>query len=614
MEINLRLLGQVNRELPVGAPVLPRYVATISAEKLSSLLKVERTGTRKGDRYRLKPDSFIQIDKEIQRGRDVTDALLQMPSKIDDIANTLLGVDSAAPVAFLGTLIWNVRPDSATTSLKVISVSELGVTQSLPQFELKISAPCIWLTDSAHRHLGIAEAHRRYVVAKHKYPKFDPATEFVVEIYQLDRSLEKALFFELNALQKRISAAKRKEMDVVSSEGYVKDVIRQVDESRRRLFEDNIEVTSNTNSNHTLMTMSVFAASIREMFTSAQLDLAKKDSDERARMAEYYCDFFYRLSDAIVVEVDGPVDPSTGKSSTLHVKPYRNLFSTIIQPVVNEITEQELSEAEAAKKLDAVREEAKRQNSMLRSQDLANHNATIRALCRIARDIRKMDNWEKVIDSLQTRLVLSSGGRFFQKSNPELLNSAVPGEAPIARLNEDGSINMQVVSQTIRAMTNYLRCKLLLDFEPEVRWIPIDEAVDPIVLPVLAKAAPLEVVLSKKDGGTVSFSAAFFALGKENPVAEEQTVRLEVSPIDDVDWKDLTRLGSKKIIATTVSRDAGYVHDVYGDDVRRYVAEFSATLGGAPKNAPSVIPCCVKLHVPEATFRDVEFAVNLRLT
>jgi hypothetical protein len=606
MDITLRLLGSVNQNTPTGTTVLPRYIAVVTPEQLATFLVYERTGSRKTDRYRLKPASFIQIDKEIQRGRDTEDSLLQLPAKIDDIATTLLGAArSAPPNAFLGSLIWNIRTTESNT---VTAIKEEPLGGGMPTFKLRISADHVWLTDSAHRHLGIAEAYRRYVDAPAKFPRFRKDFEFVAEIYQLDRAVEKALFFELNALQKRITAAKRKEMDVISSEGYVKDVVRQHDESNRRLFEDNIEVTANQNIHHTLMTMSVFVSSIHEMFPKSDLNEAKDLPQKRAELAEFYCDFFYALHDTIKIVIDGPES-----GETRELTPYYNLYLQYIQPALNDLESDAERNVDSA--LDAARQVAKKLNERVRFQDIANHNATIKALCRLARLIRPMNRWERVIEYLQSALNAPRQGRFFQKSNSDLFAPpASQTDVTIAKLNDDGSINVQVQSQTIAALYRYLRKCLQLELPPVLTLSSPDPEAQPIVLSNRG-AGEVRAPVSRHDGGTLTFEVAFFISGSEFP--EDAVVKLAIEAPEALTWKSLQRTGAKRLLPVSIQPDLAYAHPIYDRDVSRHVATFALDISSAPRGIGSTptIGVQIKAFVPDLdTSTSVETECSLTVT
>ena len=597
MDVSLRLLGKVNDSASPTSTVRERYIAAVTAEALSSLMAFERAGVRKSDRFRIRKDSFIQVDEDIQRGKDVQGNLLQIPAKVTDIATTLLGESkNTPPTAFLGTLIWNVRPEAGNT-LQIVKEEVVG-NVGPPSYLLRVRADHVWLTDSVHRHLGIVQAYRWYQLKPDAYPRFRPNYEFVVEIYNLDKAAEKALFFELNALQKRITAAKRKEMDAFSSAGFVKDAIREYDESANRLFIDNIEVTAVQNINHTLMTMSLFVSSIHEMFPKAELDEGKLSAQKRGELAEYYCNFFYQLRDTIAIEID---DPQSG-AGTRTIKPFYNLYAELIQPIDDEAETADLPEGNAAAfeaRLEAARSKAKALNALVRSQDIANSNTSIKALCRIARIIRPMSKWQSVIDYLQTGLNLPAGNRFFQASNPDLMAPpASPTDVQIIKRNDDGTINIQVQSQTIGTLYRYLRRKLQLDLPNSLRLVPDDPASSAVELPAGGAGGSPSRVLSRSAGGTTNIEAIFFLAGRDGP--EEGTVRLGIKPADPkIDWDDLVMTGTHRLQPTSITRDEGYEHPLYGKDISRYVATFEFEVGKAPAKTASDIELSVTLHAPD---------------
>jgi hypothetical protein len=582
MDISVRLLGQINTQTKGNATVPQRYIAVVTPESLSGWLSFERVGNRRSDRYKLRDESFIQIDPEIQRGRDTAGALLQMPKKVDDIASTLLGTSTnSLPHAFLGTLIWNVRPEGST--LKIVREEELS-EKAIPEYRLRINTKNIWLTDSAHRHLGIVEAYRRYEKDPSKYPRFPLKAEFVVEVYSLDRAMEKALFFELNSMQKRISATKRLELDIASSAGFLKDTIRYLDETDRRLFQDNIEVTSNQNKNHTLLTMSVFVSSIQEMFRKPELDEAKLSEHTRNDLAEFYCNFFYKLSDTIVVAIN-----DTERSRSLEIRPFYNLYLDYIQPATEEPTD---AENAVEMKLDKARAEANRLNKLVREQDIANHNTLIRALCRLAGKIRYMPDWPRVIEHLQVGLNVPMGNRFFQKANKELFE-ADAGGIPIATTNENGSLNVQVQSETRSAAYRYLRRKLQLDMSPAIYFCGADPADDPIDI---SNRADQIVPISRKDGGKISIDVAFYLAADVGP--EEISTRLSVDP-GEIDWKEMRLTGQKRLEAERVEMDNAYEHPLYPKDIQRYVASFSITVPPAARKVPADLALKLRLSCPD---------------
>jgi hypothetical protein len=595
MDVSLRLLGRVNEAAKSGSTIRERWVATITAEQLAALVQFERAGDRKADRYRIRKDSFIQVDETIQRGTDTEGNLLQVPAKVADIANTLLGASkNVAPTVFLGTLIWNIRP-GGTNQLQVIEENVFG-QKGPPKYNLKVRADHAWLTDSAHRHLGIAAAFRQHQQKPEGFPRFSKDYEFVIEIYTLDKAEEKALFYELNALQKRITAAKRKELDTITSAGFVKDAVREFDEAAQRLFVENIEVTAVQNVNHTLMTMSLFVSSIHEMFAKSELDEGKESPQKRADLAEYYCQFFYKLHSTIIIDVDDPAVPGGVRS----VKPFYNLYTDIIQPseAAGETSDTLENGGGGAfeASLEKARSEAKALNALVRSQDITNSNTNIKALCRIGRQIRPMAKWESVIDCMQTNLILPAKGRFFQATGNKDLTAppALATDVPIAKLNEDGTINVQVQSQTIATLYRYLRRKLELELPPGLRWMQVDPESTPVELPAANAGALPTVPINRTAGGTLTLEAEIYVAGKDAP--EEGTVRLAVESTDTkIDWKDLERTGAKRLTPTIVSKDEGYRHRLYGEDVSRYVATFELPVGKAPSKYPGEFNLSAKL-------------------
>ncbi len=619
MDVSLRLLGKVNAGTTATSTIRERYVATITADALNLLLAFERAGARKSDRYKIRKDSFIQVDDQIQRGKDTQGNLLQLPAKVFDIANTLLGVaKNTAPMAFLGTLIWNVRP-GPTTSLQIVQEQVIG-EPGPPRFTLKVRTDHVWLTDSAHRHLGIAQAFRLFQAKPDGYyPRFKPDCEFVVEIYSLDKAEEKALFYELNALQKRITSAKRKELDTVTSAGFVKDAIREYDESAQRLFVENVEVTSVQNINHTLMTMSLFVSSIHEMFAKAELDEAKTDPQKRVELAEFYCEFFYKLHSTINVDITDPEQPN---NKVRTIKPFYNLYSEIIQPVLDVGESSDTLENGGGgafeANLEAARLKAKAFNGLVRSQDIANSNTNIKALCRIARLIRPMPKWEAAIDYLQTKLNVPAQNRFFQATNKDLVAPpALPSGVQIVKLNDDGTLNIQVVSQTLGSLVRYLRRKLELELPPTLRLVPEDPEGQMSDLPLAGTGAPAPSrVVNRDAGGTIAFEAVVFVAGIEAP--EDGAIRLALGPVDDtIDWKDMTLTGARRATVHNLTKDEGYEHPIYGKDIARYVAALEITTGKAPTKCPNDVEVVATLYCPDldpSSRVDEEFRFRIVLT
>jgi hypothetical protein len=563
MELTLPLLGFVNRNIAKDAPLRSKYVVKITAERLAQLLIYERRGKRKSDPFRILPESTIRIDKDIQRGLDAQGFHLQQPSKIFDIAATLLGsVSSTVPRAYLGTLIWNVRESSPFT------LAKREVEGKPPEWELTITTDAIYLTDSAHRHFGIVEAYKTFMAERDKYPRFRPGFEFAVELYNVDKAEEKELFSELNAKQKKITAAKQKEMDVSSPIGALKDAILDYDNKSRKLLENNIEVSSNKNDKHTLMTMSVFVSSIGEVFSMDQIRQAREDEDVREEFAGFYCDFLYKLHDTLVVRYPSETDEETD------AQPYSNLWLEQIKPV--EDAYDDGAPATYEDKLDKARQGATKRNQQLRKWDIANHNGTIKALFRLAGVVRKMPHWDQVIDRLQSDLNVAKGGKLFQKTNPDLFAKESDSDIPIASLNDDGSINLQVQTKNIAKLHRYLRRSLDLDLPamPQLRrgvgeWHPLQNAVDPATHWSLSRSARnLRVV-------------QFLFYGIRGDVPTDENVQLAVVP--SFDWKDGTLKGQRRVNPGAIRIDESYEHSHYADIVR-YSATFEISLPSLPTN------------------------------
>ncbi len=326
MKIEVELLGVVNDAPKSDNPsaLQRKYIVKVTAEQLYLWLQYERKTKGSNSAFKISEHSTITIDEQIQRGRDAQGYLLQNPKKIMEIANTLLTPrKETVPRLYLGSLTWNVRPKSKKGASVEFDVTKIEQAGKPPTWRLAFDTDNIFLTDSAHRHLAIVEAYKQYAKDPDKYPSFSPKLEFSVEIYTLDKQREKELFSELNSKQKKISAAKQKEMDVSSPIGALKDAIQDFDRQNLRFFDKNIEVSSNQNDKHTLVTMSVFVASIGEMFTSQQIKDSREDTDLQVGLSEYYCEFFYELSRTLVVKAD------IGEGLKDY-HPYRNLYTEFI--------------------------------------------------------------------------------------------------------------------------------------------------------------------------------------------------------------------------------------------------------------------------------------------
>jgi hypothetical protein len=557
MRIETDLLGAVNETAESSAVLQRKYIIRVTAEQLFQWLQFDRKSKAKSSPFRISPHSVIRIDEDIQRGRDANGFLLQNPKKIMEIASTLLNPNGEqVPRLYLGSLIWNIRPVSGKDISDLFSIQKIEEQNKPTKWRLAFDTDAIYLTDSAHRHLGIVEAVRQYLSAPEKFPAFNPKTEFSVELYTLNKTKEKELFSELNAKQKKISAAKQKQMDVSSPIGALKDAIQDYDRLSERFFENNIEVSSNQNDKHTLLTMSVFQSSIGEMFSLKEIKESRENEELQSEMAGFYCEFFYELAKTIVVRAD------LGEGEKEY-HPFRNLYKTIIQPVVDgaDPTQPQLSE----EKFQIAIEKATSENRLLRRIDVVNHNSFVKALSRLGGYIRRMENWRDVITRLQTKHNIPLHGKFFQRENSGLFAVNPQLGVSIATSNEDGSINVQVQTKTIHAIYEYLASQLNLKRNFTVYHSTATE--DPMLL---ADGNVHHMIPAE----TPSYSAftVFFYLPKSAGEWGDNSVRLDID--GGSEWGAVTRKGKNKgLISSACEPDLSYVDESF-EDIGRWRATF----------------------------------------
>jgi len=581
MRIEVELLGIVNDHNLNGTPcaLQRKYVLKVTAEQLYLWLQYERRAKGVNSAFRISEHSTICIDEQIQRGRDAQGFLLQNPKKIMEIANTLLTPrKETVPRLYLGSLTWNVRPKSKRDENAMFDITKVEHPGKPPQWRLAFDTDKIFLTDSAHRHLGIVEAYKRFTKDPEKYPSFSPKLEFSVELYTLDKQREKELFSELNSKQKKISTAKQKEMDVSSPIGSLKDAIQDFDRQNRKFFDKNIEVSSNQNDKHTLVTMSVFVASIGEMFTNQQIKDSRDDSDLQIALSEYYCEFFYELSRTLVVKAD------IGEGLKDY-HPYRNLYIEYISAAEDNFDPNAPQSSE--EKLQTARDKATFENQRLRKIDVANHNSFVKAFSRLGGYIRLMDNWRDVLGRLQKHCNLPSKGQFFQKGNPDLFEVNPKFGIPIASLNEDGTINIQVQSKTINAIYDYLIRTLNLARNPTFllrdsndEFQTIDDVLQPI-----------------PDYDTFSVVCCHFYLPSSVQEISEGSVRLDVD--FGLDFAMANKKGKNGgLLPSNCELDEGYVDSDY-EDIRRWIATFEVLWPGNSKLRKDVVIGSLKFYIPK---------------
>jgi hypothetical protein len=561
VQIEVELLGIVNPDANATS-VLPRkYVVKVTAEQISQWLQYERRGKGKTAQFKVAEHSLITIDKDVQRGTDVDGYLLQTPKKIMEIADTLLSPNtSPVPRLYLGSLTWNVRQKTGELLKDEFVIQKIEQTGKPPRYRLTFDTDRIFLTDSAHRHLAIAEAAKRYLISPSDYPRFDPKTEFLVELYTLTEKHEKEMFSELNAKQKKISASKKTQMDVSSPLGALKDAIMEYDWRRDRFFYNNIDVSNNQNDKHTLFTMSSFTNSIAEMFSLAEIRAARDVDEIQSELAEVFCEFFYALKAIIVVRAnfgDGEVD----------VRPFRNLYLEVIQPAEHGVEARSLQAAEDLTQ--HAYEKAKDMNRSLRKIDIANNNAVLRALARLGGYIRRMEHWRQVIRALQSKVILSMNGKFFQKENAELRQPYRDFGIPIATLNEDGTLNVQVQTKTINAIYQYLLEKLHLNPTPLVAFGPESSNASQA-----SDSNSWELSIPAENVSSSQVVLHFYTCYFENP--SEEMVRLDLDAGSDwphINTKSKAKSKAKTSELISLCRDEQYAHDYY-EDICRWRATF----------------------------------------
>jgi hypothetical protein len=553
--------------------VVTKYLSVLTAEQISTFLTYERKKELGVNPLVISPNSIIKLDKDAQRGHadEYKKNLLQQKSKIDDIADTLLG-KSEGNRAFLGTLVWNIRPSDG--SIKLIQTIEDGVKENV----IKIVSNVIYLPDSAHRHFGIAEAYRRYVQSPTSYQGFDRNAAFSVEVYNLDSDGEFELFRELNAKQKKISAAKQKAVDTVSPAGRLKGRILQVDAGEITthydedkvigdgpFFHDNYEETSNQLTNHKLLTMSVFMAAINEMFSRDELIAAKSDEELADELSIYFVRFFYTLREVIQIEVciDG---------TAMALKPFYNLYNERLRDIV----EGDANDAALQTAVTAAAAFAKQ----VRLVDKTNSNPVIKALARIGKSIRHMPRWDFVLSRIQTQGFEKCGGKLFQLGNPELITRGIATE------KADQTLNIQVQNKEISAIYDYLfELAGLDDTHPCLQVMLGDERV---------RADGYVVALNRNKPTLLEVELAFWVGANVEVEQAELFVRVD----NDRGWIGGKLTSPKKRPHCRDLEKLDVEHPIYGTDLRKHLARFEIQLPMYDLANPEKFSTSMKLNLP----------------
>jgi len=584
-QLYVKYLGTINENVSNEQTVVKKYIAKVTSAELSQWFQYSRE--KKGGRHPFKvlDSSTIKIHERVQRGKNESGFVLQDKAKIDDIKNTLLKVHKTSKKVYLGSLVWNIR-EKENNKIRRIKISE---DDSLPpEYELRIDVDNIFLTDSAHRHFGIVEAYKEYKKDQNQYPYFDENFEFIVEIYNLTPDEEQNLFNELNAKQKKITAAKQKQLDNSTPLGKIKDAIIDYDMENNKNFYNNIELNSNRNTGYTLMTMSVFVASIKEMFKS-EINEADKDASLKDELVQYYCDFFTALKENIQIKYT-----SFGKDKSIY--PFNNLYLEHIYKIENNSDyENEILET----KLDEARDKAKLINKEIRQQDLIIHNVSIKALSRLGKLIRKMSNWRIVIEQIQQSLIIGHNGRFLQKSNPEILDKPYKNnKETLATLNEDGSLNMQVVSWKIDDLYNFYTDKLLLQKDTELYCSQNDFS------EVINNGYKFKV--SKHRETTIQFRYAFYVADTLFDELSLEDISMSVVAING--WNKIKFTGNtgkqKAFKAMLKDYDEGYIDDIYDNGIKKATVNFEIRLPKFENDDNLISGLKIKIKAPNISIDD----------
>jgi hypothetical protein len=149
-------------------------------------------------------------------------------------------------------------------------------------------------------------------------------------------------------------------------------------------------------------------------------------------------------------------------------------------------------------------------------------------------------------------------------------------DIPIASVNDDGSLNLQVQTKNILKLHRYLRRSLDLELAPllQIRrgvgeWLPVK--IDPATHWTLSRASRNIRVLQ------------LLFYGIRGDVPADECVQLAVDPT--FEWKDGARKGQKRVIPTAIRVDDSYQHSHYPDIVR-YSATFEVDLPPLPAGIP----------------------------
>jgi hypothetical protein len=310
------------------------------------------------------------------------------------------------------------------------------------------------------------------------------------------------------------------------------------------------------------MTMSVFVASIKEMFKSDINDVYKNDTinDElKEEIVKYYCDFFVALQNNIKIKY-------TDWGKEKEICPFTNLYLKYIYPIENSV---EYEDDVLDTKLDEARNIANKINKAIRDEDLIIHNVSIKALSRLGKLIRKMSNWQIVIEQLQQSLIVGYNGKFLQKTNIELLKPYKDNKEALATPNQDGSLNMQVVSWKVTDLYNYYTDKLMLKKETELY-----SNQNSFTKRMLNNES---LKVSKNRPTTIQFRYDFYVADTLFDEILLEDLTLSIIPKDN--WHKMKFTGkTKSFKAIKKDYDEGYIDNIYGSGIKKASIRFEVKL------------------------------------
>ena len=546
-----------------------KFIVKIPASKLGELLQYEKSTDRdnRNHPYKITPTSTLKIHNVIQRGLTMDGRCLQEEKKVKEIKDILLG--KPHQMAYLGSLVWNVR-DLGTNAIQPGMILRDGRP---PEHQLDIESNSIYITDSAHRHFGIVEALKAYNANPAGYPRFSQNTEFLLEIYNLPEESEKALFNELNSKQKKITASARLRVDNRSPIGMLKDKILEYDFGQKKLFYNNIESNSNLNHTHTLMTMSVFVQTIKEMFN----EIPAIDGDEQVRedLAKYYCEYFYLLNENITARI-------SFNGHLTDVNPIQNLYTGIIEPIeLRDATPEELETP-----LEQARTKATARNQTIRKRDILTSNTILRALAYVGKSIRYFENPSEVIERLQANLQVPLDGMFFQEQNSELFLPMFGARVPIATSNADGSLNVQVQTETLKAAKIYLENKLCL-IRKNVLSVERQIAENINYVELDPNITLYTFIVHPGIDNFLNLQYRFYLPNKLT--IDSSSIKIGTSP-RTVEWPQVRNAGRERIPCTELIQDEHYEDEYYSESILGYIAKFSIPIPYPPADVREMTP------------------------